>query len=682
MRRGIERLVAAQALVTQLGLCALAGAPLSCVMEQAAAVVAQALDTEYSELLGLQPDGDTLVLRAGVGWGEGLVGRATVGAGKDSQGGYTLLASAPVVVEDLGTETRFTGSPLLRDHGVISGISVMILGTPRPFGVLGAHTRTRRVFGADDVHFIQGVANLVGLAIERERADEVLRHAERRFRNLVEEINDVVWETDVDLLLTYASPGTRIVFGCEPEEVLGRSPFDLIPPEEAADRRAAPRCAIRRRRPFSLLEHQAIRADGRVITLESSAVPTFDDHGAFSGYRGVSRDITRRKQAVQALQESEERYRGLAEASQDAIFTLDLEGRVRYVNPHAAALTSLSPEDLVGRQLENIFPPQLVERQRAALRAVAASGEHAHFEDEIPGAGGPLWHETCLIPLRDERGAVCTILGVSRDITRHKQVEEDLHRARLQSEEAYRREHRIASRFQTALLPPKEVRIPGFSLAYAYWPALAEADVGGDFYNLFEIDPRRWAVVIGDVAGKGLEAAAVAAAVQHSVVALARKEQDPAAILDTLREMPFSEEPGLLITVFLGVLQRNTGHLRYASAGHEPPLVCRSADGQLASLPPEGIALCGIAVPPHQTRHTVLEAGDILCLFTDGLPEARHGTRLLGVDRVGELLVAHRCQEPRAMVEVLYQAALAHSHGRLRDDIALLVFRRLAGKWT
>ncbi|HVH85464.1 MAG TPA: GAF domain-containing protein, partial [Terriglobales bacterium] len=161
-----------QAIVAELGQYALATPDLQVIMEKAVNLLADSLDVEYTKILELLPDGKALRLRAGVGWKEGVVGSATVGADTNSQAGYTLLSAGPVIVEDLRREARFTGPPLLRDHGVVSGMSVIIGGGEQPWGVLGAHTSRRRDFTKDDTQFLQGVANIIAHGIQRERAEE------------------------------------------------------------------------------------------------------------------------------------------------------------------------------------------------------------------------------------------------------------------------------------------------------------------------------------------------------------------------------------------------------------------------------------------------------------------------------------------------------------------------------
>ena len=178
-RRRIEEEMQArvrqQAAVAQVGQCALGLDDLLALMDEASVVVAETLGVEYCKVLELLPDGNSLLLRAGFGWKEGLVGQEKVSAGTQSQAGYSLLSNQSVIVEDLRTETRFIGPSLLCEHRVVSGMSVIIPGRDRPFGVLGAHTVKRRAFNKDDIHFLESVANVLSEAIERRRAEGALR---------------------------------------------------------------------------------------------------------------------------------------------------------------------------------------------------------------------------------------------------------------------------------------------------------------------------------------------------------------------------------------------------------------------------------------------------------------------------------------------------------------------------
>jgi GAF domain-containing protein len=139
-------------------------------MDEALAVVTKNLVVEYGKIFELQPDGRSLLLRSGVGWKDGLVGRATIQL--DSPAGCTLASGKPVMLEDLLSEAHFNEPQLLREHGVKSGVTVIIHGREWPFGVLGVDTTKQRTFTEDDVSFLQAVANVLATAIERRRSDE------------------------------------------------------------------------------------------------------------------------------------------------------------------------------------------------------------------------------------------------------------------------------------------------------------------------------------------------------------------------------------------------------------------------------------------------------------------------------------------------------------------------------
>ncbi|MFQ5450882.1 MAG: PAS domain S-box protein [Nitrospinaceae bacterium] len=165
-----------QAAVSQLGQSALEGMELSDLMNKTVHLLQQTLNSDYCKILEYLPKEDSFILRAGVGWKTGLTGRERIPGGRNSQAGFTLLSNKPVVVWNMNRETRFSGVPLLRDHGVISGMSVVIRDGNQIFGVLGAHTGYQRKFTEDETHFLQSAANILATAIERKQSEERLRH--------------------------------------------------------------------------------------------------------------------------------------------------------------------------------------------------------------------------------------------------------------------------------------------------------------------------------------------------------------------------------------------------------------------------------------------------------------------------------------------------------------------------
>jgi len=142
---------------------------------------------------------------------------------------------------------------------------------------------------------------------ERIQADELLRDSKLRYQNLVESTSDWVWEVDKEGRYTYVSPRIRDLLGYEPEEVIHKTPFDLMPPEEAERVGEIFATAVARQEPINSLENINLHKDGRLLILETSGLPFFDVGGEFLGYRGIDRDITDRKQSENKLLKQREK---------------------------------------------------------------------------------------------------------------------------------------------------------------------------------------------------------------------------------------------------------------------------------------------------------------------------------------------------------------------------------------
>jgi PAS domain S-box-containing protein len=181
--------------VAELGHLALTNPGLGALLDAAAVAVAGALDVEFAKVLELCSNGD-LILRAGVGFGEGLAGHAIVPGGTGSLAGYVLLADEPVIVEDLSADTRFHPAGLLADHGVRSGVSIALGPRGRRFGVIGAHTTTKRRFTEDDVVFLATVANVLNTALQRAQAEDAARRQAEQYEAMLATTSDGFWVYD------------------------------------------------------------------------------------------------------------------------------------------------------------------------------------------------------------------------------------------------------------------------------------------------------------------------------------------------------------------------------------------------------------------------------------------------------------------------------------------------------
>ena len=213
IERAFEAYVRQQRTIAFLGHKALVTRYLTDLMHEVVISVAETLDNEYCKVLELLPDGKEMLLRAGVGWKEGLVGNATVNTELDSQAGYTLNSRKPVIVEDLKTETRFSGPPLLLEHNVISGMSITIQGPDGPWGVLGTHTTRHVTFTKDDINFLHSVSNILANAIVRRKAEEQLLEKATEAENAHKGLKDFIYTVSHDLkepLFSIAGYFTRL----------------------------------------------------------------------------------------------------------------------------------------------------------------------------------------------------------------------------------------------------------------------------------------------------------------------------------------------------------------------------------------------------------------------------------------------------------------------------------------
>jgi len=167
-----------QAVVARLGQLALAETRRDVVMDRALTLVAQTLGVEYSSVVEFLPGHKSLVVRAGKGWRNGTLGVTAIDRA-DSEAGYALKHAEPLNIQELQTEKRFQPSRLLVDHGVVSGAMIALRGHGVPWGVLGVYAARRRAFGADDLHFLQAIANVLETAVERNRVEAELQEAKQ-----------------------------------------------------------------------------------------------------------------------------------------------------------------------------------------------------------------------------------------------------------------------------------------------------------------------------------------------------------------------------------------------------------------------------------------------------------------------------------------------------------------------
>jgi serine phosphatase RsbU (regulator of sigma subunit) len=235
----------------------------------------------------------------------------------------------------------------------------------------------------------------------------------------------------------------------------------------------------------------------------------------------------------------------------------------------------------------------------------------------------------------------------------------------------YQHEHRIADTLQAALLRlPTEVQGLRFSSHYA--AASDEALVGGDFFDVFELDGGKAGVTIGDVSGKGLSAAIITSRVRDCLRLCALDGLTPAECVTKTSELLYRITPGdVFATLIFGIIDTGTGELTYVTAAH-PGGILQRRDGRILLLEGANSVVGGFPYLKFSERRVTLEAGDALVLYTDGLTEARRDGEMYGIDRMIEYLGVRNRTSLEALVNDVFNNVREYTHNRLSDDVAML----------
>ena len=260
------------------------------------------------------------------------------------------------------------------------------------------------------------------------------------------------------------------------------------------------------------------------------------------------------------------------------------------------------------------------------------------------------------------------------DATHRREYERELLRAKRRAERSEAHAQELARTLQSTLIPPTPPNVPGLDVSASYRPAGDGQEVGGDFYDIFQIGPGDWVVALGDVCGKGVEAAVLTALVRYTVRALTVQEQAPSVVLGALNRVLLDDGSDRFSTVVLVRLRLHADAwvATISSGGHPLPLHARR-DGPVREVGRTG-SLVGVLanVQMHDTQLR-LAPGDVLTMYTDGVTEGRCGPEFFGERRLHDAVLRHH--DTAQPAEDIVADVLDFQHGTARDDIAVVVVR-------
>jgi sigma-B regulation protein RsbU (phosphoserine phosphatase) len=268
------------------------------------------------------------------------------------------------------------------------------------------------------------------------------------------------------------------------------------------------------------------------------------------------------------------------------------------------------------------------------------------------------------------------VRAVLFDATERRRYERELVAARERAEASEQRATALARTLQESFLPAAMPALPGFDVAGAYRPAGDGSEVGGDFYDVFAVDRDRWALVLGDVCGKGEAAAVLTALARYTLRAEAARSAQPSAVLGAVHAALLRSHPDRFCTALLAVVEHAaTGAtMTLASGGHHLPLVIR-ADGAVESVGRHGTIIGMLDEPDIADVRVDLAAAEVVVMYTDGVTEARRDGRFYPPDALRSLLASARDEDVQAIADRVVGDALAFQDGDAADDIAVLVLK-------
>ena len=622
---------------------------------------------------------------------------------------------------------------LLEGMGMVSALAVPLTARGRTLGSLTLATaESGIVLDQDDLELAEELADRVAAALDNARLYIGLSQTERSLRRSRDELQAIL--DGVADAVTVQGPGSELVFanqaaadsfGFDSVEQLLSTPlaqivdrFEMLTPEGdpfPVEDLPARRALGGDPAPAPALVRFRVKSDSRQDRWSRvKATPMLDEDGKPVMAINVVEDVTEEREAAES-------QRFLAEASRILSASLDYETTLanvaRLAVPGVADWCSVEVVEDDGSlkpvavahtdpakvkwadELRERYPPD--PRDDGGVYEVLRTGE-SQLYPEIPpellaqGAQDAehlaLLQEVGLrsvtvVPLIARGRTLGAISFVTTEESGRVYDEDDLRLAEelagrcalaVDNARLYRERAHIARTLQESLLPPELPQPPGIEIAARFQAAGEGYDVGGDFYDVFDTGASRWAAVIGDVCGKGPEAAAVTALARYTLRATAMTEHVPSRILSTLNEAMLRQRTDRRFsTVLYACLDERDGRrfLRFASGGHPLPLVLRA--GGAATEVGEPGTLLGIVPDPDLTDEEVeLSPGDAVVLYTDGVTDAGAPETMREPHELAAMVHGAEDRSADEIAGRVLEAALSARDGtQPRDDIAILVIK-------
>jgi sigma-B regulation protein RsbU (phosphoserine phosphatase) len=581
---------------------------------------------------------------------------------------------------------RFNGLEVLRD-AIQQGFSApIILLTGQDEASVD---REAMQVGAAD-YLIKGHINAILLersiryARQKKLAEEELRESREKFRSLVEVTSDWIWEVNAEGRYTFVSPQIADSLGYQPDEVLGKEPFDLMPSGETGRIHPISDDIVEVRRPFQDLENEMQAKDGSRVYMEISGTPLFDSAGKWIGYRGVNRDITARKEAEEALRRQTEFVSAVLDTAGALVTVFDRDGKMVRFNRACEETTGYKHAEILDRPFwEILLLPEEEIRTRAFFSNLDIRlfpNQHENIWLTKEGEERRIaWANTAL---RGLNGKVEFIVSTGIDVTEQRRAEEELAQAR-------EREVEVGASIQRTLLvgrPPTNLTGVGLGMV-----SVPSQKVGGDYLDFFTFGDNVVDVLVGDVMGKGVPAALLAAATKSHFQRVVRRLSieslplgrfpEPEEIVSAVHALMTPDLLALnsFVTLSYARFDLERRLLTFVDCGHPRPLHLPSGAVECQDLMGLNVPLGVLANEQYQQVTFSFSPGDMFLFYSDGLSESSpdQGEELFGQDRLAGVMVEHGADMPQEVAAAACEAARAFAgpQGADMDDLTCVAVR-------
>jgi phosphoserine phosphatase RsbU/P len=547
-----------------------------------------------------------------------------------------------------------------------------------------------------DVHVLQRV---IRCAIERHHERVVLTEEKENYHGIFDHLVEGIFRTTPDGHYLLANIALARIYGYN-------SPVELMANITDIGRNLYVNPA--RRDEFVRLmqqddtltgfESKIYRKNGDTMWISENCRAVRNPRGKLLYYEGTVEDITHRRRTEENLRNSESLYHSLVETMPQSVFRKDLQGRFTFANQQYLLPYNCKLEDILGKTDFDFFPKELAEKYERDDKRVMETGKtYEIIEEHHPLGQENIFVQVVKTPLYGVDGKIIGLQGIFWDITEKMRAEEHIrktsaelarNREELRAKNAVMEENlRMAREVQLSMflqqypafpqnVPPEQ---SAFQFVHRYHPA---ETIGGDFFSVSALSDTEAGVFICDVTGHGVRSSLVTAMIRALVEELKPIALDPGMFLRKLNSDLFTilKNTGspMLTTAFYLVANWQTGVMRFANAGHPKPLHVRRRAGQVELLRNAAVksqpALGLFDDPQYQTTETMLEPGDLVMLFTDGLYEVQGPNDELYSQERLLLDVKSRAQKPAALLfdELLDSIRAFSVDHEFEDDVCLV----------